>query len=128
QRANEKRQSVRAPHDFFPSTGAANELPLGLPYAVPQPQTSLPLPRFRTRVRRMSAMTSPSPPSSALVEQTSAHSGSLPSANRLRPYLAFSASLPCTSGPPAQKVHLSILPRRPKAPLLGNWGAPNGQA
>ena len=32
------------------------------------------------------------------------------------------------SGPPAQNVHLSILPRRPKVPLDGNCGAPNGQA
>lgn len=73
-------------------------------------------------------MTSPSPPSSALVEHISAHSGSLPSASRLRPYFSNSASLPLGSGPPAQKVHLSILPRTPKVPWLGNCGAPNGQA
>ena len=32
------------------------------------------------------------------------------------------------SGPPAQNVHLSILPRTPNAPACGNCGAPNGQA
>ena len=95
---------------------------------MPQPQTSLPLPRVSTRLRKMSATTSPSPPSSALVLHISAQAGSLPSDSRLRPYLAFSASLPLASGPPAQKVHLSILPRRPKVPLLGNCGAPKGQA
>src|SRR5439155_607861 len=57
----------------------------------------------------MSAITSPSPPSSALVEHISAHAGSLPSARRLRPYFLNSASLRSASGPPAQKVHLSIL-------------------
>ena len=31
-------------------------------------------------------------------------------------------------GPPAQKVHLSILPRTPKASFCGYCGAPNGQA
>ena len=51
-----------------------------------------------------------------------------PSARRLRPYFSNSACEPLASGPPAQKVHLSILPRRPKVPLLGNWGAPKGQA
>src|SRR3546814_7379586 len=76
----------------------------------------------------MSATTSPSPASSALVEHSSAQAGSLPSARRLRPYLSNSASLPCSSGPPAQKVHLSILPRTPKVPCEGNCGAPNGQA
>ena len=73
-------------------------------------------------------MTSPSPPSSAFVEHISAQIGSLPSASRLRPYFSNSASLPFVSGPPAQNVHLSILPRRPNVPLLGNCGAPNGQA
>src|SRR3970282_2005818 len=63
----------------------------------------------------MSAMTSPSPPSSALVEHISAHAGSLPSARRLRPYFLNSASERSASGPPAQKGHLSILPRRPNA-------------
>src|SRR2546425_1213436 len=71
----------------------------------------------------MSAMTSPSPPSNALVEHISAHAGSLPSDRRLRPYFLNSASLRSGSGPPAQKVHLSILPRRPKAPACGNCGA-----
>ena len=32
------------------------------------------------------------------------------------------------SGPPAQKVHLSILPREPKLPTFGYCGAPKGQA
>ena len=54
--------------------------------------------------------------------------GSLPSARRLRPYFLNSASLLSASGPPAQNVHLSILPRRPNAPACGNCGAPNGQA
>ena len=40
--------------------------------------------------------------------------GSFPSARRLRPYFSFSAAEPLASGPPAQKVHLSILPRIPK--------------
>src|SRR6185369_6581412 len=98
------------------------------PYAVPQPQTSAPLPRLSTRLRKISAITSPSPPSSALVEHISAQAGSLPSARRLRPYLSNSASEPLASGPPAQNVHLSILPRTPKCPEAGNCGAPNGQA
>src|SRR5262249_22475416 len=116
-------------HDFLPSGLACCWPPVdGLPYAVPQPHTSLPLPRTSTRLRKMSDTTSPSPPSSALVEHISAHAGSLPSARRLRPYFSNSASLPLASGPPAQKVHLSILPRRPKVPLLGNCGAPNGHA
>src|ERR1041384_1707078 len=71
----------------------------------------------------MSAITSPSPPSSALVEHISAQAGSLPSDRRLRPYFWNSTSLRSGSGPPAQNVHLSILPRRPKAPACGNWGA-----
>ena len=33
-----------------------------------------------------------------------------------------------SSGPPAQKVHLSILPRAPKLDCCGYCGAPNGQA
>ena len=64
----------------------------------------------------------------ALVEHISAQAGSFPSARRLRPYLSFSAPELLASGPPAQKVHLSILPRRPKVPLVGNCGAPKGQA
>ena len=77
----------------------------------------------------MSATTSASPAISALVEHISAHSGSLPSARRLEPYFSYSAAEPVSSGPPAQKVHLSILPRAPKAAgPLGNCGAPNGQA
>ena len=40
----------------------------------------------------------------------------------------FYASEWSASGPPAQYVHLSILPRVPKFPTLGNCGAPNGQA
>src|SRR5258708_9199803 len=76
----------------------------------------------------MSAITSPSPPSSALVEHISAHAGSLPSARRLRPYFFNSASLRSASGPPAQKGHLSILPRRPKAPAGGNRRRPHRPA
>src|ERR1700749_5162513 len=64
-------------------------------------------------------MTSPSPASSALVEHISAHSGSLPSASRLAPYFSYSSLEPSASGPPAQKVHLSILPREPKLPTFG---------
>src|SRR6185369_5169507 len=120
-----------APHDLLGSLagcGCGTLAEAGLPYAVPQPQTSLPLPRLRTRVRKMSAITSPSPPSSALVEHISAQAGSLPSARRLRPYFSNSVCEPLASGPPAQKVHLSIFPRRPKVPLVGNCGAPKGQA
>src|SRR3546814_6759994 len=62
----------------------------------------------------MSDTLSPSPPSNALVEHISAQSGSLPSARRLRPYFWNSAFEWSSSGPPAQKVHLSILPRLPK--------------
>ncbi len=76
----------------------------------------------------MSATTSPSPASSALVEHISAQAGSLPSASRLRPYFSNSACEPLASGPPAQNVHLSILPRTPNVPAEGNCGAPNGQA
>src|SRR5207245_765189 len=119
-----------APHDFVGclGTGCAGVPCVGLPYAVPQPQTSLPLPRFSTRVRKMSATTSPSPPSSALVEHISAQAGSLPSDRRLRPYFSYSASLPLAAGPPAQKVRLSILPRKPKVPLVGHCGARKGPA
>src|SRR5438309_1642460 len=79
------------------------------PYAVAQPLSSMLPPRGAARVRMMSASTSPSPARSALVEHISAQSGSLPSASRLRPYFLNSASLMSFSGPPAQKVHLSIL-------------------
>jgi len=41
--------------------------------------------------------------------------------------LSISATLPFASGPPLQNVHLSILLREPKAPLLRNCGAPNRQ-
>src|SRR3546814_5213726 len=75
----------------------------------------------------MSEITSPSPASSAFVEHISAQSGSLPSARRLRPYFWNSTSLLSSSGPPLQKVHLSILPRLPKFPAWGYCGAPNGQ-
>ena len=68
------------------------------------------------------------PRAAYLVEHISAHKGSLPSASRLLPYLACSSGELSGSGPPAQKVHLSILPREPKASILGNCGAPNGQA
>src|SRR2546430_5365283 len=61
-------------------------------------------------------MISPSPASKDLVEHISAHSGSLPSARRFAPYFSYSSLLPSASGPPAQKVHLSILPREPKLP------------
>ncbi len=44
------------------------------------------------------------------------------------PYFLNSAAELSVSGPPAQKVHLSILPREPKLPDCGNCGAPNGQA
>src|SRR3546814_5411754 len=73
-------------------------------------------------------MISPSPASSDLVEHISAQSGSLPSASRLAPYFAYSASVESGSGPPAQKVHLSIFPRELKLPVRGYCGAPNGQA
>ena len=55
-------------------------------------------------------MTSPSPPSSALVEHISAHAGSLPSARRLRPYFLNSASeLPLLGAAGAERalVHLA---------------------
>src|ERR1700704_4863524 len=63
----------------------------------------------------MSAITSPSPPSSALVEHISAHAGSFPCARRFAPYFANSSFERSFSGPPAQKVHLSILPRAERA-------------
>jgi hypothetical protein len=47
---------------------------------------------------------------------------------RFWPYFSSSASEPFGSGPPAQKVHLSILPREPKLLACGYCGAPNGQA
>ena len=81
-----------------------------------------------TRVRKISLITSPSPPSKALVEHISAQAGNLPSDKRLRPYFSYSACEPFSSGPPAQNVHLSILPRIPKVDDCGNCGAPNGQA
>src|SRR3569832_2481616 len=81
-----------------------------------------------TRLRKISAMTLPLLPCSALVEHISAQAGSLPSARRLRPYFSNSAFEPSASGPPAQNVHLSILPRRPKAPLEKKSSAPNGHA
>jgi len=77
---------------------------------------------------KICAMISPSPASSDLVEHISAHSGSLPAASRLVPYFSYSSAVPSASGPPAQKVHLSILPREPKFPTRGYCGAPNGQA
>ncbi len=76
----------------------------------------------------MSETSSPSPASSALVEHISAQMGSFPSAMRLRPYFWNSASEWVSSGPPAQKVHLSIFPREPKLPACGYCGAPKGQA
>src|SRR5882672_3454029 len=54
--------------------------------------------------------------------------GSFPCARRFAPYFANSSFERSFSGPPAQKVHLSILPRTPNAPLCGYCGAPNGQA
>src|SRR5213595_2871377 len=54
----------------------------------------------------MSAITSPSPPSSALVEHISAHAGSLPSERRLRPYFWNSASLR-SAGAERALVHLA---------------------
>ncbi len=70
------------------------------------------------------------PASSDLVEHISAHNGNLPCVSRSAPYLRYSSMLPLGSGPPppAQKVHLSILPRVPKLPIFGYCGAPNGQA
>ena len=76
----------------------------------------------------MAPIVAPSPAISERVEHISAQIGSLPSARRLRPYLANDAGSLLPSGPPAQKVHLSILPRLPKLVALGNCGAPNGQA
>src|SRR5262249_61161584 len=76
----------------------------------------------------MSAITSPSPPSSALVEHISAHAGSLPSDRRLRPYFLNSASVRSGSGPPGQKGDFFLLPRRPNSPPRGDCGAPEGQA
>jgi hypothetical protein len=35
--------------------------------------------------------------------------------------------LKSASGPPAQNVHLSILPREPKLPTFGYCGAPSRQ-
>ena len=62
------------------------------------------------------------------MEHIYAQSGSLPSEIRLRPYFSYSASELSAVGPPAQKVHLSILPRTPKADCCGYCGAPNGHA
>ena len=76
----------------------------------------------------MSETSLASPAISALVAHISAQEGSLPSARRLEPYLRFSSIEPTCSGPPAQKVHLSILPREPNELCDGNCGAPNGQA
>src|SRR3979490_467186 len=74
-------------------------------------------------------MISPSPASRDLVEHISAHSGRFPSTRRLAPYFSYSAMLPGVSGPPppAQRVHLSILPREPKLPMRGYCGAPKGR-
>src|SRR5665647_3833279 len=47
-------------------------------------------------------MIAPSPASSDLVEHISAQIGSLPSARRLAPYLAYSAGVESASGPPAR--------------------------
>src|SRR6266850_603535 len=73
-------------------------------------------------------MTSLSPARRDLVEHISAQSGSLPCSNRLAPYLLYSAALPGTSvpPPPAQNVHLSILPREPKLPSFGAMHACHG--
>src|SRR3546814_8759852 len=72
-------------------------------------------------------MISPSPASSDLVEHISAQSGSLPSASRFAPYFAYSISVESASGPPAQNVHLSILPREAKLLVRGYCGAPRSE-
>jgi hypothetical protein len=45
----------------------------------------------------------------------------------LAPYFSYSSLLKSASGPPAQNVHLSILPREPKLPTFGYCGAPSRQ-
>ena len=80
---------------------------------MPQPHAPDPKPRATILSRKIFATMSPSPANKAFVEHISAHTGNLPSESLLRPYFVNSEAELFAYGPPAQNVHLSILPLDP---------------